>query len=203
MILHGATDEHDLRVDAQTLNTASLRAPGVLTPMRYRQYVGFATSILRDTEEAKDAVQTSLRKALEHEDTFRGSAKFQSWLITIIINECRRRLRRAGRWRMMPIDQSEVGVRVNNSRDNPERDLASKELCQLIGREVHLIRKVYRDVVILRDFEGRELDEIGCSLGLSLSAVKSRLLRGRNELRGRLECRGVTAHLLASRPAMI
>ena len=70
---------------------------------------------------------------------------------------------------------------------DPEQHVISLEREKILSEALSKLRRPFREVVILRDVEGLSYEEVAQALGLSIGTVKSRLARGRNELRGLLE----------------
>ena len=150
-----------------------------------------------DAEEARDLTQETFLRAFQGIARFRGDADLTTWIYRIAINQARNRWRwwrRRKRDVTVSLDAS-VGEReqplsANLRNDNavsPEQEtLARERECQL--RDALLgLRRSYRETVILRDVEGFSYEEIAATLQISIGTVKSRLSRGRLELRRKLE----------------
>lgn len=151
-----------------------------------------ALSILRDRSDAEDEVQNALWKAYEHLAQFQRDAKFSTWLSRIVVNQCLMRLRKDRRARFLYLDDVVVGdapatLELPATAETPEEALAQSEIGAVLGREIRRIPPMLRDVFMLRDVEELPMDAVASRLGISIAAAKSRLLRARLELRGRME----------------
>jgi len=77
-------------------------------------------------------------------------------------------------------------MQVTDQRQSPEEALAGQELGQILRKEIQRLPPMLRSVLILRDVDELSTEEVATQLGVTASAVKSRLLRARAELRTRL-----------------
>ena len=151
-----------------------------------------AYAILQNQADAEEVVQEAFLKAYRHLKDFRGEAKFSTWLLQILVNEARLRLRRS---RQAP-EQSLDEVKENQEGfapkelgewgDDPEQKYAAEELRGLVRKAIDALPPMYRVVLVMRDMEGFGNAEVAVSLSLSVPAVKTRLLRARLMLRERL-----------------
>jgi len=163
-----------------------------LTRRTYSSSIKLALSILRDRQEAEDEVQNAYWKAYQHLDQFQQEAKFSTWLTRIVVNQCFMRLRQLRRARFLYIDDLQLGeeratFELEDHAAGPEQELSSRQLGNLLKREICRIPPLLRNVFLLRDVEQLDMTEVARQLGISVPAAKSRLLRARVELRGRLE----------------
>jgi RNA polymerase sigma-70 factor (ECF subfamily) len=147
-----------------------------------------AISILRDSAEAEDAAQEALIKAYRALASFRGDAKFSTWLTSITMNEARSRLRKAGRARLESLDSSghETGHQedftpflIADWREIPSEALERDELAKQIERAIENLPPTYREVFLLRDKEEMSIEEIAQAVGVKPNLVKVRLFRAR------------------------
>ena len=164
-----------------------------------------AVSILRDREEAEDQVQNSYMNAWRHVRQFHQDAKFSTWISRIVMNQCLMRLRKLRGLHFVSLvtedpDGETRVVDVKDQRLSPEASLCGKELSQALQHEIERLPPLLRVVLILRDVEQLSTVEVASRLALTPSAVKSRLLRARGELRTRLEKYRTRAELV-TRPA--
>jgi len=146
------------------------------------------TGILGNTADAQDAMQDTLLNAFKHIGAFQGRSKFSTWLVSIARNTGLQRLRRAKVFESL--DEGEHDdERKHHPRqlrawqDNPEQFHSKSEMRQLVERGISALPPNYRVVVMLRDIEQLAADDVARQLGLSVPAVKTRLLRGRLMLR--------------------
>ena len=149
-----------------------------------------AQSVLDNAADAEEVVQESFLKALRGLGNFRGEAKFSTWLIQIVLNEARARLRRERRHPHRSIDEvaeSESGEYVPRDladwREIPSEALARQELRSTIERALRSLRPIYREVLVLRDIQHFNVAQTADILGISKDLVKTRLRRARVQMR--------------------
>ena len=160
-------------------------------------------AILGKPEEAQDAMQDVFLSAFQHLAKFQGRSKFSTWLVSIARNTALQRLR--DRKEMESLEdlghEAESDFRPRQVRvwgDNPERMYSQAEVQQLVQKAILGLPAKYRVVVMLRDLEQFPTEEVAKQLGLSVPALKARLLRGRLMLRESLSPHFAAA---AGRPA--
>jgi RNA polymerase sigma-70 factor (ECF subfamily) len=145
-----------------------------------------------DTQEViQDVVWTAYRKA----KTFRGNSQFSTWLYRLTINAALGRIRRSKKHKEVEYEEflpkfQEDGhhmVRpVVDWSDNLEDCYAKQEMQQLLKDALDQLKPVDKSVVVLSDLEGLSDKEIAAAVGITVSAVKTRLHRARLFLRGKL-----------------
>jgi len=155
-----------------------------------------AYRVLGDTSEAADAVQETFLKIYRGIRSFRGECGLKTWIYKIAISETLNRQRWWKRWRRrvsVSLDEpvalghgSSVRFELPDYRPNPEAYCAAKETELAVQGALSRLSIEFRLVVVLRDIEGLSYDEISETLGISLGTVKSRLWRGRLELKKEL-----------------
>jgi RNA polymerase sigma-70 factor, ECF subfamily len=144
-----------------------------------------ALSFVRNETEAEDVAQEAFLKAFRDLTTFRGESKFSTWLISITLNEARRRLRRQSTVRMESLDESpEEGGKISPAllrdwREIPSEALERSELRALLQKAIEELAPIYREVLVLRDIEELSIEETASALAISISSVKVRLHRAR------------------------
>ena len=157
-----------------------------------------ARHITRHDEDAEDVLQDAFLKAYSRLDQFQGDSQFYTWLVRIAVNEALMRLRKRRGDRTvsldeeLPTDDGSVRREARDVAPNPEQALDRKETQEILADAIDSLADIYRSVFVLRDVEGFSLEETAEMLDLSISAVKSRLLRARLQLRERL--RGWHSH---------
>jgi RNA polymerase sigma-70 factor (ECF subfamily) len=146
------------------------------------------TAILGNPVDAQDAMQDALLSAFKHIGGFQGRSKFSTWLVSITRNTALQRLR--GRKYVESLDEGEYEEdrdfrprQVRAWQDNPEQCYSNSEIRQLVERGILQLPRKLRVVVMLRDIQQLSTDEVARQLGISVPAVKTRLLRGRLMLR--------------------
>lgn len=154
--------------------------------------------LTEDPEEARDLTQETFLQAFRHLASFRGDADLRTWLYRIAVNQARNRWRwwkRRRRDRTVSLDAPvseeidsplSAGLAGDEALD-PERQALAREREQVLHAALKSLARPYREVIVLRDIEGLSYEEVATALDLNVGTVKSRLNRGRTELRRRLE----------------
>jgi RNA polymerase sigma-70 factor (ECF subfamily) len=150
-------------------------------------------SIVKNETEAEDGAQEAVISAYRHLESFRGDAKFSTWLTTIAINEGRKRLRKAkGRAEDSIDEQIEelegdyMPAPLTDWREIPLEALERKELREILRVAVTGLPDIYRQVFALRDLEEMNIEETAKALGITTATVKVRLHRARLMLQKQL-----------------
>ena len=164
---------------------------GALAQRHWRKCVDLGCYFLRNRGEAEDQAQNAILKAYQHLDQYQGEADFSTWLGRIVANECLMLMRSRRRARFVYLDEAPsevkpVPIQVPSTDPDPEGALAYLQLNQLLKSEVRRIPPLMRDVMLLRDLQGLPMRHVAATLGISVSAAKSRLVRARAELRVRM-----------------
>ena len=151
-----------------------------------------ALGILRNQQDAEDAVQRSFQRAFTNLRRFRGDSTFSTWLTRIAINEALMLLRQR-RTNTLPLESGSDGdyessaFNLVDKGSTPEEALAAKELRDTVMEAISHLRKSLRTVVLLRELRGLTSVETAQHLGLSVAAVKARAFHARRHLRLHLE----------------
>jgi len=145
--------------------------------------------ILRNREDAEDAVQNALLDAFCHLDAFQGRAQFSSWLTRIALNAAFMRLRTSRRRNETSLEKTceqepAAEFHVIESRHNPEQAYSAKELRGLLNRALLCLGPLDTAVLHLRDVQELSAREAAQILGVTERTVKSRLHRARMRLTG-------------------
>ena len=155
--------------------------------------------LTEDREEARDLTQETFLQAFRHIAGFRGDADLRTWLYRIAVNQARNRWRwwrRRRREVTLSLDDdgpagragANLGARLpDDAAPDPEQGALAREREEALLAALGTLSRAYREVVVLRDIEGLSYEEVASALDVSVGTVKSRLSRGRNELRRRLE----------------
>ena len=144
-----------------------------------------AMSFVKNETEAEDVAQEAFLKAFRNLANFRGESKFSTWLISITLNEARRRLRRQSTVRMESLDEPpEEGGKISPAllrdwREIPSEALERKEVRSLLQEAIGHLSPMYREVLVMRDIEDLSTEETAGTLAISISSVKVRLHRAR------------------------
>ncbi|HEV8591892.1 MAG TPA: sigma-70 family RNA polymerase sigma factor [Pyrinomonadaceae bacterium] len=156
---------------------------------------GLAFRLSGDAEEAGDITQETFLAALKAIRSFRGDADLKTWLFRIAINQSRNRFRwwkRRNRDKTVSLDanvadsETILSDTIAGSGETPEENTLRRERQRRLSDALKLLPENYREAVVLCDIEGFSYEEIAESLDLNIGTVKSRIARGREELRKRL-----------------
>jgi RNA polymerase sigma-70 factor, ECF subfamily len=148
-------------------------------------------------DDAQDLAQEAFLRAMQSIEAFQQKSGFYTWLFRIAVNlsiSHRRKAARVvklslhgpdGRWRSDHQAAKLVG-RVTRDSDEPSSRLSAKETTALVTEGLEQLDDEYRSVIVLRDIEGFDYQQIAEILEMPIGTVKSRLHRARMDLRGRL-----------------
>ncbi len=160
-----------------------------------RRAFGIAMGVLRQREDAEDAVQTAFLSVLEHLGEFRGDSPFGGWLARIVTNTALKALRKRRGLPTVSLDRSvredeEGEIRhpelIADWRMAPAEIAERKEARALVETALADLPEKHRLVFVLRDVAGLSVAEAARELGITEANVKVRLLRARLALRERL-----------------
>jgi RNA polymerase sigma-70 factor, ECF subfamily len=149
-------------------------------------------NMTRNHEDAEDIVQDTFLKCLLHLPDFRGECRFSTWLMRIAINEGLMKLRKRRSIKETPADDwmgddgTTLLLEIPDWRPNAQKVYERLELKEILYDAVYCLPLSFQRVIILRDVEGYSTRETAEMLSLTIGAVKSRLVRARNFLRGEL-----------------
>ncbi len=157
-----------------------------------RKIYRLARHITQNEEDAQDVLQETFLKAYSHLDSFQGQSKFYTWIVRIAVNEALMKLRKRKTDKTVSLDEPADTGEDNLVReiavweDNPEQKYSREELRDILQQAVDSLKPAFRTVFVLRDIEDLSTEETASVLGISIPAVKSRLLRARLQLREKL-----------------
>jgi RNA polymerase sigma-70 factor (ECF subfamily) len=157
-----------------------------------RRIFRLAKHITQNEEDAEDVLQEVFLKAFTHLQGFEGQSKFYTWIVRIAVNESLMKLRKRKSDRTVSLDEpvettdDEMVREIAVWEETPEQRYSQDELRSILDGAVDELAPIYRTVFMLRDVEELSTEETAEALGLSIPAVKSRLLRARLQLRERL-----------------
>jgi RNA polymerase sigma-70 factor, ECF subfamily len=144
-----------------------------------------ALSVLKNEADAEEVTQEAFLKAFRSISTFRAESKFGTWLISIVLNEARARLRRQAIIPMQSIDDTSgegTGISpalLRDWREIPLEAVELKQIREMLQEAVFNLPDIYRQVFLLRDVEELSVAETSVALEISISSVKVRLHRAR------------------------
>ncbi|HWS53596.1 MAG TPA: sigma-70 family RNA polymerase sigma factor [Pyrinomonadaceae bacterium] len=176
--------------DAAAFNHLVVERSGDIYALLYR--------LTEDAEEARDLTQEVFLQAFRNIGGFRGEADLRTWLYRIAVNQARNRWRwwkRRRRDRTVSLDAPAGGDNdaplsaslAAEAGDDPEQQALDRERERALLTALRSLARPYREVILLRDIEGLAYEDVAAALEINVGTVKSRLSRGRAELRRRLE----------------
>jgi RNA polymerase sigma-70 factor (ECF subfamily) len=136
--------------------------------------------LMRNEDEAADAVQDACLRALRFIGGFRGGDG-RVWLLAIVRNACYSRLKRGARREMETEFDDEIHSPETEAA-NPEDLLERSRDSETLGRALEELPEEFREVVVMRELEGMAYKEIAEVAGVPIGTVMSRLARARKRL---------------------
>src|SRR5712664_862826 len=157
-----------------------------------RKIFRLTMNITRNREDAEDAMQDAFMKAYSHLDKFHEDSRFYTWLVRIAANEALMRLRKR-RPNQVSLDEPIEGEddfipqQIQDWGPSPEQRYAQTEMRDILRSVIEELSPDFRVVFVLRDVEGLSTGETAEAVGITETAVTSRLLRARLKLRQKLD----------------
>jgi RNA polymerase sigma-70 factor (ECF subfamily) len=151
-----------------------------------------ALGILRNKEDAEDAVQDALCRAYIRLQSFQGKSSFATWLTRIVINSALMIRRRRNGRQAFSLEEIVEGnserpqLQIVDAGPNPEQICRITEVHGLLEEEMRQLPPRLREAIRLCDLEGHSTAASSQILGIRNSAFKSRILRARQKLAKRL-----------------
>jgi RNA polymerase sigma-70 factor (ECF subfamily) len=181
----------------ERLRQGEAEAFELLVAERSGEIYGLLYRLTENPEEARDLTQETFLRAFQNIARFRGDADLRTWIYRIAINQAR------NRWRWWRRRRRDVTVSLDSPEglygqplhatlraertSSPEQKTLDHERERALRTALQNLSRTYRETVVLRDIEGFSYEEIAATLEISIGTVKSRLSRGREELRQKLE----------------
>lgn len=157
---------------------------------RYEKIVyNVALRMMNHSEDAKDISQDVFLKAYRNIGNFDERAAFSTWLYRITVNTCideiRKRKGRQSYSLEAELEQEEGSMQrqIANGEETPEESLLREERKQELIQALGALSEEHKTAVVLRDIRGLSYDEIAEIMQLPMGTVKSRISRGRNQLK--------------------
>jgi RNA polymerase sigma-70 factor (ECF subfamily) len=156
-----------------------------------RKIFRLAQNITQNKEDAEDVMQEAFLKSYQHLSEFQGNSRFYTWLVRIAVNQALMKLRKRRPNQVSLDEEVDTGEdtiprEVEDWGPSPEERYKQAELGQILTSTIAELEPPFRIVFQLRDIEELSTEETAEALGLSIPAVKSRLLRARLKLRQKL-----------------
>jgi RNA polymerase sigma-70 factor (ECF subfamily) len=171
----------------------NVRAFEVLVKRHERRFLRIAQRVTRNREDAQDVVQKSFQKAFVHLHNFEERASFSTWMTRIVVNEAamclrvNRRVRVVGIDELAPREEPGAGFQIPDSCPSPEQNYSWQETERMLSFAIRQLSPGIRTAIKLCYLDERPLKETAQMMGISASAVKSRVLRGRRKLHSTLK----------------
>jgi RNA polymerase sigma-70 factor (ECF subfamily) len=142
-------------------------------------------------QDAEDLCQEVFMRAYKGLGSFRGNARFKTWLYSIMLNCVRSHWRRKGRGPdVMSLDgggdEDQSWSDPPSREDGPERKVTREETIRSVRAGIAALSENLREILVLRDLQGLSYKELAETLDLPLGTVKSRLARARDALKDEL-----------------
>lgn len=184
--------EDDLHLVDRVL-AGDRRAFESLVRKHERRVFRVTLAVLGNAEDAEEAMQDTFVKSFRHIQQFRRESRFTTWLTRIAVNEAlQKRQARKDTVSLDEVGESEVKVLPHRSQqwhEDPEKLYGKQEVRMMVEDAIRSLPPIYRETFVLRDVEGFRAEEAAEVLGLTLPAIKSRLLRARLLMREALAVR--------------
>ena len=154
--------------------------------------------ICADPDDAAELTQDTFVKIIENINSFQGRSSFYTWAFRIAVNLSLNYCRRNARIGFSSLDAEQIRsnsrsgkvlkeLLTNDSSIDPAVVTQNKELCQIVVDSLMKLDDDQRAVIVLRDIEGMNYNQIAKILDIELGTVRSRISRGRKKLREILE----------------
>ena len=162
----------------------------------HKQAYNIAYRMTGNHADAEDLTQDAFVRAFRFFGNYRRDWPFDNWLYKIMSNLFVDNLRRKPKAKLQSLDQpvdsgggglDNLYLEIPDAAANPERMMLSTELDEHVQRALNCLPKDFRYTVILADIEGKSYEEISQAMGCSLGTVRSRLHRGRKQLKAKLD----------------
>lgn len=155
--------------------------------------VGMCTRLTASIQEGEDSAQDIFLKMYKSICSFRGDAKFTTWLYKVTVNTCNNKSKSF--WKKLSKKSYSLDDQLDDEPKHdigdtsfyPQKDLERKRIGIAVKDAISKLSEKHRTLVVLRDIEGLSYDEITESTGLSKGTVKSRLSRARALLQEKLK----------------
>jgi RNA polymerase sigma-70 factor (ECF subfamily) len=185
--------DHDLVRRVQGGDSAAFR---MLFDKYHRRAFAVAMGVVKNEDDALDAVQEAFVKVHKNIHKFEGSSSFYTWLYRIVMNVSIDHVRRTSRRRNLDFDEralherSEVagdGALVPSMTDaNPGKAALRRELGGAIGAALQELPEHHRAVIVLREIEGMSYEEMAETLEVPKGTIMSRLFHARKKMQAAL-----------------
>ena len=189
----GVDKEADEEIVAEALQ-GSNEAFGILFERYEKRMFHVAVRVLRNREDAEDAVQQAFQSAFVHLNSFQGNSRFSTWLTRIAINEALMLLRKRRPVHMSlegntAVDEEEMMLEIKDAAATPEEQCGAQELHAIVIEAIGELKPILGTVVQLIDIGEKTTQETAKALGIPRGTIKARAFRARRLLRRKLTLR--------------
>ncbi len=147
---------------------------------RYKRYIyGFCMKMVGDEDEVKDIVQEVFLKMYEHRWQLANPSRFRAWLFMIARNQCLTHYR--DQKRTTPLDEKWV-MPENLETESLSKEIERNEDVLIVRSFIDQLKPEYREVIVLREYQGLSYEEIADVIGTTIAAIKAKLFKARKEL---------------------
>lgn len=155
---------------------------------RYKdKLVNFIYRYTGNRDDAEDFAQDAFLKLYKSKHLYKEIAKFSTWFYTIALNTVRTNLKKKSRMNTLSINnydvENEKDFDLHDDSPEPDSIVGSQMEVEFIQNAINNLDKSFKEVILLRDVQNLEYDEIAKITGLPLGTVKSRINRGREKLK--------------------
>jgi len=147
---------------------------------RYKRHIYcFCLKMVGDDDEVKDIVQEVFLKMYEHRMQLSNPSRFRAWLLMIARNQCLTHYR--DHKRMQPLDEERLEYEMPGTQ-SPSQEVERDDEVRLVRSFIDQLKPEYREVVVLREYQGLSYEEIADVIGTTNAAIKAKLFKARKEL---------------------
>jgi RNA polymerase sigma-70 factor, ECF subfamily len=167
-----------------------------------------ALKFLRNEAEADDIVQDSLTSAFVHLSQYAGRAQFRTWLLSILLNAARTKVRGRKADRNLSLEEELGGpnaapiMALRDPRPGPDQVMAAQERRRLVRKALRNLSPDFRTAYYLCYIKGLSATEAAAALGVNQETFKVRLFRGKRKLTTRLSTMNRQARFVGPRPRL-
>lgn len=163
------------------------QAFGVLVERYQDRLFNTLVRLTGSRHDASDLVQDAFVQAMVKLDTFRGDARFYTWLYRIAMNLSFSQHRKRRPVASVDVAKEQAGEEPMDQGQGPEEDLLQTERAQMVQQALLRVGDEHRQILVLREMEGCSYDQIGEILSVPVGTVRSRLFRARLQLKEQLQ----------------
>ena len=178
-----AVHEHENQL-IQLVREGDLSAWGELIRIHQDRLYNSIVRVVGHPDRARDVVQDTFIQAIENISRFDGKSQFFTWLYRIAFNRAMSMYRKHKSEVSLEVARENAGDEtMADSQDQPEDRVLQSELVEEVHQAIEQLSAEHRAVIVLREIEGCEYEQIAEILEVSLGTVRSRLHRARSEMR--------------------